>query len=91
MRAQLTVDGKTLANVGVRVKQGLGSFRWLDGKTGFSVKTDEFVDGQAIFGEKKFTLNNSITDPSFVADQLTYDVFRAAGSLRPAPRSRTCT
>ncbi len=84
-RAQLTVDGKTLANVGVRVKQGLGSFRWLDGKTGFSVKTDEFVDGQAIFGEKKFTLNNSITDPSFVADQLTYDVFRAAGI--PAPRT----
>jgi hypothetical protein len=76
---RLAVDGETVDGAGVRLKGGSAQFQGLDAKPGFSIKTDEFVDGQELFGVSRFTLGNAALDPSFVAEHLAYNVFRDAG------------
>jgi spore coat protein CotH len=83
--ARMTFDGRTLESVGVRLKHGFGSFRALDGKAGFSIKTDEFVDNRLLYGVARFTLGNAVFEPSFVTESLAYDVFRS--NRIPAPRT----
>jgi len=83
--ASMQFDGVALDPVGFRLKSGFASGQPLEGKPGFSIKTDEYVEDQALFGIEKFTLGNEIGDPSFVAEQISYDVWRAAGI--PAPRT----
>lgn len=75
----LTVDGETADGAGVRLKQGFAQFQGLDKKPGFSIETDEFVDGLDLFDVDRFTLGNAAWDHSFVAEQLVYEVYRAAG------------
>jgi len=82
---RLTVDGTTVDNAGARLKGGVATWRPIDQKASFSIKTDEFVTDREVFGERRFTLNNALAEPSFVAESLTYDVFRANGV--PAPRT----
>lgn len=85
--ATLTYDkmgaNEVTANVGLRIK-GEGSFLRFDQKPALKVKIDKFVDGQRFRGLARLTLNNNFDDPSFVAERLAYDVYRAAGV--PAPR-----
>jgi spore coat protein H len=75
----LTVDGTTIEDAGVRLKAGFGSFEGMTGKPGFSVKTDEFVDDQDVFGVTRFTLGNALWDHSFVNEHLVYELYRDAG------------
>lgn len=70
--------------VGLRLKGGLGSYRDLNGKTGFKVKMNFSVKGQRLYGIKKFTFNNMVQDPSMLHEAMTYRIFRAMGV--PAPR-----
>lgn len=81
----LTIDGVTVDGAGVRLKQGLGQAQGLDGKPGFSIQTDEFVDGLELFDVDRFTLGNASWDHSFVSEQLVYELYRAAG----IPAART--
>jgi spore coat protein CotH len=81
----LTVDGATAEQAGVRLKQGRSQFQGLDAKPGFSIETDEFVDGLELFGVDRFTLGNATWDHSFVAEQLVYELYRDAG----IPAART--
>jgi hypothetical protein len=81
----LTVDGETAFGAGVRLKGGAAQFQGLDRKPGFSIETDEFVDGLELFDVDRFTLGNATWDHSFVAEQLVYELYRAAGI--PAPRT----
>jgi hypothetical protein len=75
--ATVTIDGETLADVGVRKKGFLGS---LDTeKPSLKIKFNEYVADQRLAGLKQFTLNNSKQDPSFVRQCLTYQTFAAAG------------
>ena len=73
----------TFTQVGVRNK-GQSSFQPTAQKPGFSVKFDEFVDGQRLDGLKKLALNNTVQDPTFCDEILTYDTYLKAGL--PAPR-----
>jgi hypothetical protein len=82
---RLTVDGETADGAGVRLKQGAAQFQGLDKKPGFSIETDEFVDGLELFDVDRFTLGNATWDHSFVAEQLVYELYRAAG----IPAART--
>jgi spore coat protein CotH len=75
----LSYDDVVLANVGVRLKGGIGSARPIGQKPGFSFKTNEFVSGQKLHGIKRFTLNNAVQDPSFVSEFCAYEVWRRAG------------
>ena len=81
----LTVDGETADGAGVRLKHGYAQFQGLDKKPGFSIETDEFVDGLELFDVDRFTLGNAAWDHSFIAEQLVYEVYRAAG----IPAART--
>ena len=76
---RLTVDGETMDRAGVRLKAGGAQYQGLDAKPGFSIKTDEFVEGQDTLGVARFTLGNAALDDSFVAEHLAYRVFRDAG------------
>jgi spore coat protein H len=82
---RLTVDGSTLDDAGLRLKRGFGQFQGLDGKPGFSIETDEFVDGATLFDVDRFTLGNAVWDHAFVNEQLVYELYRTAGL--PAPRT----
>jgi spore coat protein CotH len=73
----------TLTRVGVRNK-GQTSFQPVSGKPGFSVKLNEFVPGQKLDGLKKLLLNNTVQDPTWCNETLTYETYRRAGI--PAPR-----
>ncbi len=77
--ARLVFDDVTLEDVGLRLKEGLGSRQPLEGKPGFNLKTNEFVKGQKIHGVKKFTLNSAIQDPTFLSEHVAYDLWRRAG------------
>jgi hypothetical protein len=80
--ATVTIEGETFSDVGVRKKGFLGSLN--SDKPSLKLKMHEFVPGQTMSGLKRFTLNNSVQDPSFVNQCLGYNLFRAAGV--PAPR-----
>jgi spore coat protein CotH len=83
VRATLHYGNETVADIGIRIK-GEGSLRKLTEKAAFKIKFDEFVDDQSFHGLRRLTLNNMVEDPSFIAERLAYDLFRAAGL--PAPR-----
>lgn len=83
VRATVRYGDQTLENVGMRIK-GEASLRTLEQKAAFKLKFDEFVTGQSFLGLRRVTLNNMVSDPSFIAERLTYHVFIAAGV--PAPR-----
>lgn len=75
--AEITVDGVTVTNVGVRKKGGFGSLS--TDRPGLKVKANEYVSGQRIYGLKRLTLNNNYQDDTFISQCLGYDLFRAAG------------
>ncbi len=78
----VSIEGELLENVGMRKKGFLGS---LDtNKPSIKIKTDEYVVGQKLSGLSRFTLNNTVQDPSYMNQCLGYKLFRSAGV--PAPR-----
>ena len=79
----LTYGDTTLADVGVRIK-GESSRRTLEQKAAFKLKLDEYVANQRLLGLNRITLNNMVSDATFMAECLAYTVYRAANL--PAPR-----
>jgi spore coat protein H len=75
---------EVVADIGVRLK-GEWNFRPLSAKAPFKLKFDAFVAGQRFHGLAHMTFNNALEDPSWVAERLTYDLYREAGL--PAPRA----
>jgi spore coat protein CotH len=73
----ITVDGVTTTNVGIRKKGGFGSIT--SGRPGLKVKASEYFPDQRIFGSKRLTLNNNHQDPSFISQCLGYGLFSRAG------------
>ncbi len=86
-KAKVTIEGEVFEEVGLRKKGFLGSLN--DTKPSLKVKLQEYVPGQTLSGLKRFTLNNTIQDPSYMNQCLGYQVFRAAGI--PAPRCNFAT
>jgi len=94
----VSIDGTALAQVGVRLKGGPGTFVALDGdyaeitgdgngnpgKSALILDFNRFADGQVFRGLEKLTLNNMNQDPSGIHEYLTYALFRE-GSV-PASR-----
>jgi len=81
-KAQVTIDGVALANVGVRKKGFLGSLSTL--RPSLKLKFNAFAKDQRYRGLKRLTLNNNKQDRSLMRTCLVYKVFRDAGL--PAPR-----
>lgn len=72
------------ADVGVR-RKGSSTFRALPQKAAFKIRFDRYVSGQYFAGYRDLTLNNSMSDPTFIAERLSYHVFRSVGL--PAQRA----
>ena len=81
--ADVTVDGESHPQVGVRKKGFVGSNS--DVKPSLKIRFDKYADGQALGGVlERLTLNNSVQDESLIGTCLSFAVFAAAG--QPAPR-----
>jgi len=85
--ATVTIDGDVVTNVGVRKKGFFGSLS--ETKPSLKVKFSEYDDTQLYSGMKRMTLNNSISDISYVKQCIGYDLFRQAGI--PSPRCNFAT
>lgn len=77
-----TFDGDALASVGIRKKGGYGSNAGLAGKTGFSIKIDQFQK-QRLDGLQRFLLNNAQEDPTFLSETVGYASYREIGLVAP--------
>ncbi|MGH8244891.1 MAG: CotH kinase family protein [Gammaproteobacteria bacterium] len=84
VRAQVRDEERVYPDVGIHLK-GVASFQPLSQKPNFTVKFNQFSPQQRYHGLKKFMLNNSTQDPTFLAEQLSSQIFRDAGV--PAPRA----
>ncbi len=82
VHADVTIDGVTLTNIGVRKKGFIGSLDPV--RPSMKVRFDEFADGQRLFGRDRLTLNNAKQDPARIKQCLGYELFANAGL--PAPR-----
>ncbi|MCI0534624.1 MAG: CotH kinase family protein [Verrucomicrobiales bacterium] len=69
-------------NVHVRIRGSAGSFRPVTDKPGLTIKIDK--GAQRFHGLKKFHLNNSVQDRTYLNEWICDDMFRSAGvpSLR---------
>ncbi len=79
--ANVTVNGQTFSNVGVRKKGFFGSASL--SKPSIKIDFDQYVPNQAFSGVEKLTLNNAVQDVSTVKQCLAYQVFREAGVAAP--------
>lgn len=75
-----------ISDVGVR-RKGSSTFRALPQKAAFKIRFDKYVAGQRFRGLTDLTLNNSMSDPTFIAERLAYHVFRSVGL--PAQRANS--
>jgi spore coat protein CotH len=94
LAADMTVNGVTYANVGVRFK-GNSSYALTGNsqKKSFNVSMDAFVTGQELYGYDTLNLNNSFQDPTFCREVAYFRVCRdftarSQGELRQADHQR---
>ncbi|MGL4598659.1 MAG: CotH kinase family protein, partial [Bacteroidia bacterium] len=84
MSARVTLDGRAMDSVGVRLK-GNASYAGHPGtKKPLKLKFNEYINGQKYDGLKSLHLNNSAYDPTMLREKLMLDVLRRHGL--PAPR-----
>jgi spore coat protein H len=77
-------EGDTVyQNLAIHLKGATGSFRPIDDKPGFTISFSTFESGTNFHGLRKFHLNNSVQDASYLSDWLSAELFRRAGV--PAP------
>ena len=86
VHARLDVGGVTFADVGVR-RKGSSTYRVLPEKASLKIKINKWVKGQKLHGLEELTLNNMVSDPTFLHERLAFYTFGAMGL--PAPRANT--
>jgi spore coat protein CotH len=85
--ATVSIDGELFDNVGVRKKGFLGSLS--EDKPALKIDLSEYGEPALYSGVDRLTLNNSISDPSFLRQCLGYGFYRDAGM--PASRCNYAT
>ncbi|QUH19734.1 CotH kinase family protein [Alkaliphilus sp. B6464] len=85
--ADITINGETFYNVGIRPK-GNSSLRSVaqDDTTdrfSFKIKFDKYVKGQTYYGLDKFVINNMISDTTYMKEYLAYDLFEKMDIVTP--------
>jgi hypothetical protein len=78
-RADVSIDGQTIAGVGVRYK-GNGTFieGQASGRLSFKIDFNEYEEELEFRGLTKINLNNNASDPSLLREALSYELFREA-------------
>lgn len=77
--ADVTINGISVTNIGLRKKGFLGSIN--SARPSLKLKFSEFDKDQRLFGLKRMTLNNGNQDPSRIKTCLAYEVFTRMGYL----------
>jgi spore coat protein H len=85
VKATVKEGGRVYTNVAIHLKGAAGSFRPIDDNPGLTLNFDKFVHGQSFHGLDKFSLNNSVQDPSFLSEKICRELFEVAGV--PVPRA----
>lgn len=80
-QADVTIDGQTRTNVGVRKKGFLGSLDTV--RPSLKLRISRYVSSQRLFGTDRFTFNNAKQDPAKIKQCLGYQLFAAAGIKAP--------
>jgi hypothetical protein len=83
--ATIKEGGQVYTNVAVHLKGGAGSYRPLADNPGLTLNFEQHAAGQSFHGLKKFSLNNSVQDPTFLNEKICRELFNSAGV--PAPRA----
>ena len=83
--ASVTEGEHIYTNVALHLKGGFGSYRPIDDNSALTLDFGKNAPGQTFHGLKKFSLNNSVQDPTFLNEKICRDLFNAAGS--PTPRA----
>ncbi len=85
--ADITINGTTIKNVGIRPKgnSSLSSIVRDDttDRYSFKIKFDEYVDGQTWLGLDKIVLNNNFSDATSLKEYLSYDIMSYIGVDAP--------
>ena len=69
--------------VAIHLKGSLGSFRPFDDKPALTLDFSRFQNGRKFHGLRRFHLNNSVEDPSYVNEKIGSEFFQAAGLAAP--------
>lgn len=83
----VTINGETLSNVGLRTKGNntLTSVASSDSdRYSFKIDFDYFNDGENYYGLKKLNLNNNYGDASYMREYISYRIMGEMGILVPA-------
>ncbi|CAM4516968.1 CotH kinase family protein [Paenibacillus xylanexedens] len=85
--ANISINGTTIENVGIRPK-GNSSLRQVAGddttdRYSFKIKFDEYVKDQTWMGLDKLVVNNMISDNSYMKEYLSYDIMSYIGVDAP--------
>ncbi|WP_135550792.1 CotH kinase family protein [Paenibacillus cymbidii] len=85
--ADITINGTTIKNVGIRPK-GNSSLKQVSNddttdRFSFKIKFDEYVDDQTWMGLDKLVVNNMISDSSYMKEYLSYDIMSYIGVDAP--------
>lgn len=75
----VTIDGTTMPDVGIRLRGKIGSFRTMDGKPKFAIDMNFTHEDQRYLGIEELSLNNEVVDCSYMKEPLAYKLFREAG------------
>ncbi|ELC8442708.1 CotH kinase family protein [Clostridium perfringens] len=85
--ADVTINGETFYNVGVRPKgnSSLSSVANDSTTDRYSLKIDfgQYVDGQTYHGIRKLALNNNISDATYMKEAISYDIYNFLGVPTP--------
>jgi len=70
VKAIVREGGKVYRDVAVHLKGAAGSFRPFDDRPALTLNFDKFVKDQTFHGLEKFSLNNSVQDPSYLNEKI---------------------
>lgn len=87
--ATIREGGIVYSNVTVHSKGSAGSFRPVDDKPALTINFSKHGAGQKFHGLSKISLNNSVQDPAYISEQLSRELFLAAGV--PVPEATHAT
>jgi spore coat protein CotH len=80
VRADATIDGEAVGDVGVRLRGRLGSFQGYDHKPKWHIDLNEF-SGERFHGLEAISLNNASEDCSMVKEPLAYAAYEAVSGI----------
>lgn len=84
--ADIVYNGVAISSVGIRPKgnSSLNSVVKSNGdRFSYKIDFDEYIDEQSLYGLDQMNLNNIYSDPSMMAEYLTYEALDSIGAVTP--------